>query len=249
MKLESPFLKKISIVSEKVNASAFPFNTLRFLNSDFELTFRTPITFFVGENGSGKSTILEAIAKVCGFHESGGAREHQNYSSSDGTFSELAQTLRPSWLPKVGNGFFFRSESFFNLANYIDETGDLASYYGGKEMHQQSHGESFLALFNNRLRTFGRSIYILDEPETALSPARQLSFLRIIRQWENSGNVQAIIATHSPILLAYPNAQILHFNDSSIEKMLWESLEHVILTRSFLNNPDKILKSIFAEDE
>ena len=242
--ITSPFLKDISIRPDKIEKDHFPFNHLTFLNSDFKLKFSSPITFFVGENGAGKSTLLEAIAGHCGFHESGGSQDHMNYTSTDNNHAVLKDTLKLSWLPKVNQGFFFRSESFFNLANYIDEYGDIEHYYGGKEMHRQSHGEAFLALFQNRLGSRTRAIYLLDEPEAALSPSRQLSFLSLLHEWQCCGNVQLIIATHSPILLSYPNAQILHISNTGVEEIAYRETEHYQLTKGFLNNPESYLKEL-----
>lgn len=241
--LQSPFLKKIYSLPDRINGEDFPFNTLGFLTPDFALDFETPITFFVGENGSGKSTVLEAIATLCGFHESGGSNDHLNYNSTDRASSQLKQALRPSWLPKVSQGFFFRSESFFNLANYIDDSADLENY-GGKKLHRQSHGEAFLSLFTNRLGTDTRVMYLMDEPETALSPSRQLTFLSLLSEWEASGNAQIIVATHSPIILAYPNATIIEFGADGLRPVALEYTEHFKITRDFLANRERYLKEL-----
>ncbi|MDV7339459.1 AAA family ATPase [Terasakiella sp. A23] len=242
--LKAPFLKKISLVSEKIDKGSFPFNVMPYLNDEFELHFDRTITFFVGENGSGKSTMLEAIAKMCGYHESGGSLDHVHYESSDHTESALAKAMKSTWLPKVRQGFFFRSESFFNLANYIDTYGDLDKYYGGQEMHKQSHGEAFLSLFSNRLGAQFKSTYLLDEPEAALSPQRQLTFLSLLSEWEKSGNAQLIIATHSPILLAYPNARIIEFTADGLRDVAYEETEHFKITKTFLNNPRRYLREL-----
>jgi len=244
--LQTPFLKKISLLPERINPDDFPFNTLGFLTPDFAIDFDTPITFFVGENGSGKSTVLEAIAALCGFHQGGGSNDHINYESTDHTASSLKQAMRPAWLPKVSNGFFFRSESFFNLANYIDETGNL-NHYGGTKMQRQSHGESFLSLFTNRIGTDERAMYLMDEPETALSPSRQLTFLSLLHEWEQSGNAQMIIATHSPIILSYPNAQIIEFTDTGLKTVSVEETEHYRVTKNFLSAPERYLKELMKD--
>lgn len=242
--LKAPFLKNISILKDQIKPDKFPFNRLGYLTGDFCLELTSSITFFVGENGSGKSTILEAIAAHCGFHESGGSRDHMNYSSSDNTQSVLKHAIRPTWLPKVGQGFFFRSESFFNLSHYLDDNADLENYYGGVEMHCQSHGEAFLALFLNRLGSDTKSIYLMDEPETALSPQRQLTFLSLLHDWYESGNAQLIIATHSPILLSYPNARIIEFTPEGLNDIAYEDTEHYKITKTFLNNPQRYLKEL-----
>ncbi|MGH7930424.1 MAG: AAA family ATPase, partial [Candidatus Binatia bacterium] len=160
-----------------MDRSRYPFN-LRAFSNGIDLALRSNVTFFVGENGSGKSTLLEAIAECCGFNAEGGSRDH--HFASFGERSELANALRLSWGAKITEGFFLRSESFYNFATYVDEISNLRAY-GGKSLHEQSHGESFLALFVNR---FEQGIYILDEPEAALSPQRQLSFLKIIHDLE-----------------------------------------------------------------
>src|SRR6266705_326607 len=185
-----PFLRQIETIPERVEPGRYPFN-IPCLAGGLHLTFTSDVTFLVGENGSGKSTILEAIAEKCGFNLSGGNRDHQYLLGRN--LSDLAQACRVVWNRKAVEGFFMRAETFFNFATYLDEIGSTFSAYGGKSLHEQSHGESFLSLFVNR---FESGLYILDEPEAALSPARQLSFLAIIRDLERSGRAQFIIATH-----------------------------------------------------
>jgi predicted ATPase len=243
--LAAPFLKRISLRPEKVARTEFPFSTLPFLHDDFSLDFPTPITLFVGENGSGKSTVLESIAGLCGFHAGGGSHHHHNYANDDRSTGRLADALRASWLPKVNKGFFFRAESFFNLASYID---DEATRFGPRKMHAQSHGEAFLAVFRSGFDGLTRSMLLMDEPEAALSPARQLAFLAILRDLEKSGNVQAIIATHSPILLSYPGATLYGFGETVAQTSL-EATEHYRVTKAFLGNPDKYLAEIFGEND
>ncbi|WP_010243988.1 AAA family ATPase [Acetivibrio cellulolyticus] len=246
-----PYLKRITIKWEKVdNKNCYPFNipSINGLNS---LEITKNVTFLVGENGSGKSTFLEAIAQNCGFSVKGGSRN--SLLSDEVDDLSLASVLSLSWLPKVSNGFFLRAESFYNYASYIDEVeADIAdpmeryAAYGGKSLHKQSHGESFLALLQNRFR--GRGIYLLDEPEAALSPQRQLVLLRIIRQLERIGKAQFLIATHSPILMAYPDADILCFDQSPIKAVQYEETEHYQITRGFLNNRHKVLEELFSEE-
>lgn len=219
----------------------FPF-TIPAFSHGINIDFDSKVTLFVGENGSGKSTLLEALAACCGFNPEGGNRNHRYQLQSSGPI--LARSLRLSWLPKVTSGFFLRAESFFNFASYIDSIGG-AEAYGGKSLHVQSHGESFLALFTNR---FTNGIYILDEPEAALSPARQLAFMKIINERERSGRSQFIIATHSPILLSYPGATVYSLDGPAIERVAAAATEHVQLTRDFLNAPEMYLKRLFAPD-
>lgn len=246
--LSAPFLRRVALLPEKADRRAFPFDTFpRLLDDDFSLVFDRPVTFFVGENGTGKSTVLEAIASLCGFHAGGGSESHQLHQTADGTVSALAAALRPSWLPKVTKGFFFRADTFADVARYLDDAGN-SGRHGGRRLHEQSHGESFLALFQGRFDTDQRCIYLMDEPENALSPMRQLAFLRLLRDWEASGNAQMIVATHSPILLSYPGADIRHFDGERIAPIAFDEIEHVRVTKAFLGNPERYLRELFADD-
>jgi predicted ATPase len=190
----------------------------------------------VGENGSGKSTLLEAIAECCGFNPEGGNRDHHRAVFAER--SPLAQAIRLSWRPKITEGFFMRAESFYNFATYIETVSDLRAY-GGKSLHGQSHGESFMALFNNR---FEQGVYMLDEPEAALSPQRQLTFLKIVHDLAEPGHAQFIIATHSPILLAYPGAALFNLDGDMIEQVEYRDTKHFAITRDFLNGPERFFK-------
>jgi predicted ATPase len=262
-RLRAPYLKKISLAPERADRVSFPFNTLKFLTDEFEMSFDRPITLFVGENGSGKSTLLEGIASLAGFHQYGGSQQHQVYArrrhrhdDEDEIDDEgqvrgpparvLAKALRPAWLPRVSNGFFFRAESFFRLAAYIDDAG--ASRDDGP-LHQMSHGESFLSLFKDQLGGGRPSMYLLDEPEAALSPARQLVFVCLMRRWEEEGNVQAIIATHAPILMAYPGARILEFRRGRIREVHFEETEHFQVMRNFFADPRRYLEGIISGED
>jgi len=243
----SVILKRVTLLKEKINNFYHhPFNIPVIKNMN-EVVFKTNVTFFVGENGSGKSTLLEAIADNCGFNTAGGSRN--NIYNVHGSEAKLSSFIRLSWLPKVTNGFFFRAESFYNFATYLDELneqgfGDVYSSYGGKSLHEQSHGEAFLSLFSNRFT--GKALYLLDEPESALSPSRQLSLLKIIHDLSLDGS-QFIIATHSPILLGYPNATILSFDRDSIEEIEYEMTEHYQITKYFLENRERFLHYLFNE--
>jgi predicted ATPase len=223
---------------DKLDPTHYPFNVPAFSHG-IDLEFHTNVTFFVGENGSGKSTLLEALAECCGFDPEGGNRDHHRETFADR--SELAQALRLSWSPKVTEGFFMRAESFYNFASYIEKVSDLRAY-GGKSLHEQSHGESFLALFANR---FEQGIYILDEPEAALSPQRQLSFLKIIHDLEAPAHAQFLISTHSPIILGYPGAVLFSLDGDSIREIAYRDTEHYLVTRDFLNSPERYFKHLF----
>ncbi len=235
----APFLHRISSLPEQIDHSKYPFNVRAFLQG-IDLTFRSRVTFLVGENGSGKSTLLEAIAECCGFNPEGGNRDHHRAVFADR--SPLAQALRLSWRPKVTEGFFMRAESFYNFASYIEGVSDMRAY-GGRSLHQQSHGESFISLFANR---FEQGIYILDEPEAALSPQRQLSFLRIIHDLVTPGHAQFLIATHSPIILSYPGAVLFSLDGDAIEEVDYRETKHFLITRDFLNSPGRFFKHLFG---
>jgi predicted ATPase len=239
--LGAPYLRNITSFPEPFESRRHPFNVQAFAGG-INLAFRTNVTFLVGENGSGKSTLLEAIAEICGFNPEGGNRDHNRAVFTDR--SELAQALRLSWSSKVTEGFFMRAESFYNFATYLDQVSNLRAY-GGKSLHHQSHGESFLALFEHQ---FEQGLYILDEPEAALSPQRQLSFLKIIHELAAPGQAQFIIATHSPILLAYPGAVLYGFSEDGISEVSYQETEHYRLTRDFLNAPDRYFKYLFDDD-
>ncbi|MDA0524103.1 AAA family ATPase [Methanococcoides alaskense] len=240
------FLKEISLkYSDDVDLSSYPF-TIPVVRNFRELELKNNVTFFVGENGSGKSTLLEAIADQVGFNTAGGSRN--NVYDVEKAGSVLGKNLRLSWMPKVNEGFFLRSETFYNFASHIDELqktdGRAYDAYGGKSLHSSSHGESFLALFNNR---FHKGLYLLDEPEAALSPLRQLSLLKIIHDMESSGKAQFIIATHSPILMAYPNSQILDFDGDEIAEVEYEDTDHYNITKDFLNAPERYFRELFRD--
>jgi len=247
-RLKAPFLRQVRLLGDQANRDAFPFTRLRFLqDDDFTLQFKSWITVFVGENGTGKSTLLEAVAQHCGFNPMGGSQDHA-LSGPGGDAKALARALRFSWLPKVTRGFFFRSESFYNVASYIDDVG-VADRHGGRLLHEQSHGESFLAVFQHRFESDVHSVFLLDEPETALSPSRQLAFLGLLRQWERSGNVQVIMATHAPILMSYPGAAMFSFDGPVLQEVAFEETEHYRITRSFLGNPQRYLDEIMADED
>ena len=235
---DAPFLQRIESLPEKFDPTRYPF-AIRAFSHGIDLTFRSTVTFFVGENGSGKSTLLEAVADCCGFNPEGGNRDHHRATFADR--SPLAQALRLSWRPKVTDGFFMRAESFYNFATYIEQVSTMQAY-GGKSLHEQSHGESFISLFAHR---FERGIYLLDEPEAALSPQRQLSFLKIVHDLVTPGHAQFLIATHSPILLAYPGAVLFDLDGDRIQETSYRDTKHFLITRDFLSSPERFFKHLF----
>lgn len=243
-----PFLSRISL--RQTNIDAYSFNIPAFVNG-LSLDIKSNVSFFVGENGSGKSTLLESVAENIGFSLRGGNRNH-NFNTGvnfNGYEAALTSSINLGWTPKrLTEGFFMRAESFFSFADYIDELAKddnrIYKAYGGKSLHHQSHGESFLALFNNQ---FEAGVYILDEPEAALSPARILSFMKVIHNLEKSGRAQFIIATHSPMLLCYPNASIYSFEEKGLQKVNYQDTEHYNLTKGFLENPDAYFRFLFED--
>lgn len=221
--------------------AVFPFN-LPVLKALDALTFHPRVTFLVGENGAGKSTLIEALAVAWGFNAEGGSRDHQ--FSTRASHSVLHRFIRPVRAPlKAKDGYFLRAESFFNTASYLEASG--TSREGQTGLHEQSHGESFFNLFDNRF--MGEGLYILDEPEAALSPTRQLSFLARMHELVLQGS-QFIIATHSPIILGYPDAWLYQASAHGLERIAWEDTEHYQVTRGFLNRPGTYLDILLADD-
>ena len=221
--------------------SVYPFYlaAVRTLHS---LAFHPNVTFLVGENGSGKSTLIEALAVAWGFNAEGGGREHRFETRA--SHSPLHRFVRPIRSPqRLQDGFFLRAESFFTTASYLDSVGGRR--YGGASLHEQSHGESFFALFENRF--VGDGLYILDEPEAALSPSRQLSFLAKMHELVLARS-QLIIATHSPIILGYPNAWIYQVSEHGVDRVEYEDTDHYQVTRNFLTRREMMLDVLLSED-
>jgi predicted ATPase len=178
-----------------------------------------------------------------GFGAQGGNRDNSYVEAAEG--HALGRALRLSWRQRVAGGFFLRAETFFNFATYLDEVGSTFLAYGGKSLHAQSHGEAFLALFENR---FEDGLYLLDEPEAALSPQRQLTFLSILHQLATSKVAQFIIATHSPMLITLPGATILSIDDGVVRAVPYRETEHFKLTRDFLSKPERFHRYLFQHD-
>ncbi len=225
----------------------FPF-TIPAIGALEELRFEQPVTFFVGENGSGKSTLLEAIAVASGLNPEGGSRNFR--FSTRASHSGLSDCLRLGRSPRrVRDAYFLRAESYFNVATEIEALDrgpggpKIIDSYGGRSLHEQSHGESFFALLMQRFR--GDGFYVLDEPEAALSPARQLSLLVRMHDLVGEGS-QFIVATHSPILMAYPRAQLYLLADGPPREISYRDTEHFTLTRNFLNRPEQWLADLLG---
>jgi predicted ATPase len=246
-KLTAPFLLRIAEIAERRAEGRFPF-TLPFMRrGGFALEFTHPVTFLVGENGTGKSSLLEAIARNAGFNARGGSRDNSYGGDSDEV--GLAAALTLSWLPKVSNGFFFRAESFFDFVTYVErayrEDRKLPPW-GERSLHARSHGEAFLSFFHARLGSHQPCLYLLDEPESALSPERQLEFMAMLAEQRKTGKVQYIIATHSPLLMGFPGADILHLSFRGLHRTTLEETPHFRMYREFCRDPERYLREELA---
>ncbi len=242
--LGRPYLRSVSLLREQVpNFDLYPFSIPAIAALD-ELEFHPTVTFLVGENGSGKSTLVEAVAVAAGFNAEGGSKNF-NFATrpSESELHQYIRLVRGVRRPK--DGFFLRAESYFNVGTEIDRLG-VGGAYGGS-VHERSHGESFLALVTERFR--GEGLYVLDEPEAALSPSRQLSFLAVLDNLARQRSSQFIIATHSPIIMAYPHAKIVQLDGDGLHYVEYEATEHYRITKDFLNARELFLQRLLAADD
>jgi predicted ATPase len=246
--MAAPYLRRVWLEPSRVaDRTTYPF-CLPFLSDGFELSFESAITIIVGENGTGKSTLLEGIAVLAGYDEAGGGKgygpvDHSNALEKMG--GELSKALRASWLPKITNGWFFRAESFFSVARYLDEAAIGTPGPPPPDFLSHSHGEGFLRFFEERCRRQG--IFIFDEPESALSPSRQIEFLKLLRRMEQSTICQIIMATHSPVLMAYSGARLLRLSKYGLEPVTVEQTDHYKVMREFYDDPKRFVEAAIAE--
>ncbi|MBE6809000.1 MAG: ATP-binding cassette domain-containing protein [Ruminococcaceae bacterium] len=245
--IERQYISSV-FIDEDIEKDSYLLNipAVRYLAEGNILNLNNRITFFVGENGTGKSTLIEAIAVAFGFNPEGGT---MNFNfSTNASHSELYSKIMLTKQKYAKDGFFLRAESFYNVATNIEELDrqnaaapPIIASYGGVSLHKQSHGESFLTLVENRFG--GNGVYILDEPEAALSPMKQLTLITHIDRLLKADS-QFIIATHSPILMAFPNAQILQFSDNGIKKVDYRDTEHYKISQTFFTDPEGLLRKL-----
>jgi len=247
-------LKKIALLRDRVSDwDAYPFSVPAIRQLE-ELKLKSRVCFFAGENGTGKSTLLEAIAVHYGFGREGGTRNFSNDSTeSNHSVDPLVRALRLSFDKRTGAGFFLRAESWFNTVSYMDnldlepaKSPPISAFYGGQSLHTRSHGETFFTVLDLKFRRNG--LFLLDEPEAALSPQRQLAFLvlvhDVLREYKDA---QFIISTHSPILLGYPNAQIVSFDDAPLHEITYEEAGSMQVVKQFVNHREEFLEELFRD--
>lgn len=243
-RLPPPYLKRIWLdEGPEVDRAAYPHCLPLFRSGTFDLAFDRPITIVAGENGVGKSTLLEGIAVLAGFDESGGGpgyRAVDNSRALETGGGVLARSLKASWLPKIGSGWFFRAESFFAVARYLDESGSPSA-----DFLSHSHGEGFIRFFEERCTRPG--VFIFDEPESALSPNRQFDFLKLLRRMERGEQSQVLIVTHSPILMAYPGARLLRMSRYGLEPAMLEDIDHFRIMREFVAGPHDFVETMIDD--
>lgn len=240
--LPAPFLRRVTLDDGPL-PKGYPFD-LPWLADGFALEFEAPVTILVGENGTGKSTLIEAIAALAGYDEAGGGKGYTAVDHSlarDASGANLADHLRAGWLPKVTAGWFFRAESFFSVARYLDAVGSTSA-----DFLSHSHGEGFLRLFEERMSVQG--FYLMDEPESALSPRRQTSLLRFLAEVQRTARSQIIVATHSPLLMAVPGAALWRLTHRGIASIDVRDTEHFRLYQAFTTDPEAFVARVLEDD-
>lgn len=240
--LPAPFLRRIGLRGDVELPPGYPFDLPWLAGRDFELDFAQPVTIIVGENGSGKSTLIEAIAAHCGYDEAGGGKGYRPVDHSgaiDRSGTALGDMLRASWLPRITNGWFFKSESFFSVARYLDQAA-RDGMGAPPDYLSLSHGEGFMAFFHERLGRQG--LYFFDEPESALSPRRQLQLVAILADIQARAAAQVIMATHSPILMAIPGATLLEIGPRGLKPVALHQTDHFRLYQDFIADPEETIR-------
>ncbi|TMB77898.1 MAG: AAA family ATPase [Chloroflexi bacterium] len=244
--MPDPLVRSVVIKRDDIaDPSAYPFS-IPAIAALGELRLDPAVTFFIGENGSGKSTLVEAIAIAAGFNAEGGSRHVRlNTRASQSSLDQYVRLVRGT--RKIRNGYFLRAESFFNVATYLERLEDPAALvpYGGRSLHEQSHGESFISLIQHRFGPNG--FYVLDEPEAALSLRGVLALIRRMHDLVAQGS-QFVVSTHSPVLLGFPDATIFLLSDDGITRTTFDASDVVTLTRSFLENRARFLRHLFDDD-
>lgn len=247
-RLPAPYLRRLSVLPDRMaEKTGYPFD-LPWLHGDgFEVEFTSPVTIIVGENGSGKSTLIEGIAALSGYDEAGGGKGYRPVDHSqavDTSGAALAEVFRAAWLPKVTEGWFFRAESFFSVARYLD---DAARDVGAAppDFLSWSHGEGFVRFFEERMSR--RGIYFMDEPESALSPNRQLDLMCLLHRIQCAANAQVIMATHSPILMAVPGARVLQMSRFGLQETTLRQTAHFKTYQAFAADPEGFVREAIEE--
>lgn len=250
-RLDAPYLRRILLEPDRVEDwNVYPFNLPLLRDRDFELEFTTPITIIVGENGTGKSTLLEAIGGLAGYDEAGGGKGYMPVDHGyalDRSGKALAEAFRAHWLPKVTSGWFFRAETFFSVARYLDKVAQEP--FGGPppDFLSWSHGEGFMRFFEERCTSQG--LYILDEPESALSPSRQVELLKLLQRTERGRKAQVIMATHSPLLMACPGARLLRISRFGLDEVDFRDTDHFRMMREFFSDPEAFLAEALVDED
>jgi predicted ATPase len=242
IRLPAPYLKRVWLDLDRVEKpNEYPF-VLPLFKKGFELDFEKPITIIVGENGTGKSTLLEGIASLAGYDDAGGGKGYMPVDHSQAIEvggGVLAKAMRASWFPKITRGWFFKAESFFSVARYLDRVA-VETNAAPPDFLSHSHGEGFLRFFEERCDRQG--FFIFDEPESALSPSRQMEFLKLLRMMDESGKIQVIMATHSPMLMAYPNARLLRLTKYGLQPVALRDTDHFRVWREFCEDPESFVQ-------
>ncbi|MEM0989599.1 MAG: AAA family ATPase [Pseudomonadota bacterium] len=246
--LPAPYLKSVWLPPDApADTAVYPFN-LPWLGPGFRMSFTEPVTILIGENGTGKSTLVEAIAGLAGYDEAGGGKGYRpvdHSSAVDQSGSALGGKLKAGWLPKVGNGWFFRAESFYSVARYLDKAA-LDAGEAPPDFLSWSHGEGFVRFFEERMSRQG--VYFLDEPESALSPRRQIDLLRALAEIQRTARAQVIMATHSPLLMAVPDASVLEITRGGLSPTDYRETRHFRMYRDFTADPDTFVREMLGND-